>query len=265
MANIRCVKGMVGVVSGGASGLGRATVERLIQSGASAVILDLPSSEGGAVAASLGERCAFAPTDVTSEADVRSAVALARERFGRLDLAVNCAGIAVAVKTYNFKKDTPHSLEDFQRVINVNIAGTFNVIRLAVGEMGKNEPDADGHRGCIINTASVAAFDGQVREVDAGRGLSRGPSLNNTDLLPSPPPLSPLSPPPPPPPPPGLFSTPLLASLPEKVRSFLSRQVPFPSRLGDPEEFAHLVTSIAENPMINGEVIRLDGAIRMQP
>ncbi|TNM86601.1 hypothetical protein fugu_006831 [Takifugu bimaculatus] len=187
MANIRCVKvskkainvhkagrmglqntthGMVGLVTGGASGLGRATVERLVKNGASAVILDLPSSDGPALAASLGDHCAFAPADVTSEADVRAAVSLARERFGKLDLAVNCAGIAVAVKTYNFKKDVPHSLEDFQRVINVNIAGTFNVIRLAVGEMSKNEPDADGHRGCIVNTASVAAFDGQVRKHD---------------------------------------------------------------------------------------------------
>ncbi|CAL9684112.1 unnamed protein product [Knipowitschia caucasica] len=173
--------GMVGVVSGGASGLGRATVERLVQRGASAVILDLPSSEGAAVAASLGERCAFAPTDVTSEADVRAAVTLARERFGRLDLAVNCAGIAVAVKTYNFKKDLPHGLEDFQRVINVNIAGSFNVIRLSVGEMGKNEPDADGHRGCIINTASVAAFDGQVRTTAMGLGSS--PKLSLEDQM----------------------------------------------------------------------------------
>ncbi|KAM7405298.1 hypothetical protein PAMP_012571 [Pampus punctatissimus] len=172
MANIRCVKGMVGLVTGGASGLGRATVERLVQNGASAVILDLPSSDGAALAASLGDRCAFAPADVTSEADVQSAVSLAREKFGKLDLAVNCAGIAVAVKTYNFKKDIPHNLHDFQRVINVNIAGTFNVIRLAVGQMGKNEPDADGHRGCIINTASVAAFDGQVGQ--AAYSASKG-------------------------------------------------------------------------------------------
>uniref|UniRef100_A0A3Q3EYE9 Hydroxysteroid (17-beta) dehydrogenase 10 n=1 Tax=Labrus bergylta TaxID=56723 RepID=A0A3Q3EYE9_9LABR len=156
-----CFSVFEGLVTGGSSGLGLATVERLVQNGASAVILDLPSSDGAALAEKLGERCAFAPADVTSEADVQSAVSLAREKFGKLDLAVNCAGIAVAFKTYNFKKDLPHSLEDFQRVINVNIAGTFNVIRLAVGEMGKNEPDADGHRGCIINTASVAAFDGQ--------------------------------------------------------------------------------------------------------
>ncbi|TKS76561.1 3-hydroxyacyl-CoA dehydrogenase type-2 [Collichthys lucidus] len=205
MANIRCVKGMVGLVTGGASGLGRATVERLVQNGASAVILDLPSSDGPALAASLGDRCAFAPADV-------------------------------------------------------NIAGTFNVIRLAVGEMGKNEPDADGHRGCIINTASVAAFDGQVGQ--AAYSASKGGIVGMTlpiarDLAPMGIRVITIAP--------GLFSTPLLAGLPEKVRSFLARQVPFPSRLGDPAEFAHLVTSLAENPMINGEVIRLDGAIRMQP
>ncbi|XP_054912815.1 3-hydroxyacyl-CoA dehydrogenase type-2 [Poeciliopsis prolifica] len=260
MAHIRSLKGMVGLVTGGASGLGRATVERLLQKGASAVIVDLPSSNGQEVAGSLGSCCAFAPADVTSETDVLLAVSLAREKFGKLDLAVNCAGIAVAVKTYNFKKNTPHSLEDFQQVINVNIAGTFNVIRLAVGEMGKNEPDADGHRGCIINTASVAAFDGQVGQ--AAYSASKGGIVGMTlpiarDLAPMGIRVVTIAP--------GLFATPLLASLPEKVRAFLSRQVPFPSRLGDPAEFAHLVTSVVENPMINGEVIRLDGAIRMQP
>ncbi|XP_023693378.1 3-hydroxyacyl-CoA dehydrogenase type-2 isoform X2 [Paramormyrops kingsleyae] len=251
---------MVGLVTGGASGLGKATVERLVSQGASAVILDLPSSDGLSVAKSLGDRCAFAPADVTSEADVRSAVALAREKFGRLDLAVNCAGIAVAVKTYNFKKDVPHSLEDFTRVLTVNAAGTFNVIRLAVGEMGKNEPNADGHRGCIINTASVAAFDGQVGQVaySASKGAIVGMTLPIArDLAPMGIRVVTIAP--------GLFSTPLLAGLPEKVQSFLARQVPFPSRLGDPTEYAHLVTSLAENPMINGEVIRLDGALRMQP
>ncbi|XP_012676057.1 3-hydroxyacyl-CoA dehydrogenase type-2 [Clupea harengus] len=260
MANIRSVKGMVGLVTGGASGLGRATVERLISQGASAVILDLPGSDGHNLATSLGDRCAFAPADVTSESDVRAAVSLAREKFGRLDLAVNCAGIAVAVKTYNFKKDIPHSLEDFTRVITVNIAGTFNVIRLAAGEMGKNEPSADGHRGCIINTASVAAYDGQVGQ--AAYSASKGGIVGMTlpiarDLAPMGIRVVTIAP--------GLFSTPLLAGLPEKVQSFLARQVPFPSRLGDPAEFAHLVTSITENPMLNGEVIRLDGAIRMQP
>ncbi|KAL4655477.1 3-hydroxyacyl-CoA dehydrogenase type-2 isoform X1 [Arapaima gigas] len=260
MANIRTVKGMVALVSGGASGLGRATVERLVRHGASAVIVDLPSSDGLQVAHSLGERCAFAPADVTSESDVGSAVAVAREKFGRLDLAVNCAGIAVAFKTYNFKKDLPHSLEDFTRVMTVNVAGTFNVIRLAAGEMGKNEPDADGHRGCIINTASVAAFDGQVGQAaySASKGAIVGMTLPIArDLAPMGIRVVTIAP--------GLFSTPLLVGLPEKVRDFLARQVPFPSRLGDPAEFAHLVTSLAENPMINGEVIRLDGAIRMQP
>ncbi|XP_065427308.1 3-hydroxyacyl-CoA dehydrogenase type-2 isoform X3 [Chrysemys picta bellii] len=161
-ATLRSVKGMVGLVTGGASGLGRATAERLVQQGASAVIVDLPTSDGPSVAKALGEQCVFAPADVTSEADVKGVLALVREKFGRLDLAVNCAGIAVAVKTYNAKKDMPHSLEDFQRVLNVNIAGTFNVIRLSAGEMGRNDPDSDGHRGVIVNTASVAAFEGQV-------------------------------------------------------------------------------------------------------
>ncbi|XP_060619214.2 3-hydroxyacyl-CoA dehydrogenase type-2 isoform X1 [Anolis sagrei] len=259
-AALRSVKGMVGLVTGGASGLGRATAERLVQQGASAVVLDLPKSEGESVAKSLGEKCVFAPADVTSESDVKAALALAREKFGRVDIAVNCAGIAVAVKTYNIKKDLPHNLEDFQRVINVNIAGTFNVIRLTAGEMGKNEPDSDGHRGVIINTASVAAFEGQVGQ--AAYSASKGGIVGMTlpiarDLAPIGIRVVTIAP--------GLFATPLLASLPEKVRTFLARQVPFPSRLGAPEEYAHLVQCIAENPMINGEVIRLDGAIRMQP
>lgn len=260
MAALRSVKGMVALVTGGASGLGRATVERLVGQGASAVIVDLPSSDGAEVAKSLGDRCVFAPADVTSEADVRSAVALTKERFGRLDVNVNCAGIAVAVKTYHFKKEIAHSLEDFQRVINVNIAGTFNVIRLAVAEMGHNEPDADGHRGVVINTASVAAFDGQVGQ--AAYAASKGAIVAMTlpvarDLASQGIRVVAIAP--------GLFSTPLLEGLPEKVRQFLCRQVPFPSRLGHPHEFAHLVQALVENPMVNGEVIRLDGAVRMQP
>ncbi|KAG8554718.1 hypothetical protein GDO81_003873 [Engystomops pustulosus] len=172
MANLRSLKGLVGIVTGGASGLGRATVERLIRQGASAVILDLPSSDGNNVAKSLGEKCAFAPTDVTSEADVNNALELARSKFGGVNVVVNCAGIAVAIKTYNKNKQKPHSLEDFQKVINVNIAGTFNVIRLSTGEMLKNEPDKDGHKGVIVNTASIAAFDGQVGQ--AAYSASKG-------------------------------------------------------------------------------------------
>ncbi|XP_075772075.1 3-hydroxyacyl-CoA dehydrogenase type-2 isoform X1 [Pelodiscus sinensis] len=252
--------GMVGLVTGGASGLGRATAERLVQQGASALIVDLPTSNGQSVAQALGERCVFAPADVTSEADVKGALALAREKFGRLDVAVNCAGIAVAIKTYNSKKDAPHSLEDFQRVINVNIAGTFNVIRLSAGEMGRNSPDADGHRGVIVNTASVAAFEGQVGQ--AAYSASKGGIVGMTlpiarDLAPMGIRVVTIAP--------GLFATPLLAGLPEKVQTFLARQVPFPSRLGRPAEYAHLVQCIVENPMLNGEVVRLDGAIRMQP
>ncbi|KAJ7317456.1 hypothetical protein JRQ81_003618 [Phrynocephalus forsythii] len=259
-AALRSVKGMVGLVTGGASGLGRATVERLVQQGGSAVLLDLPKSDGENVAKLLGDRCVFAPADVTSESDVKSALALAREKFGRLDIAVNCAGVAVAFKTYNAKKDLPHVLETFQRVIDVNLVGTFNVIRLAAGEIGRNEPDADGHRGVIINTASVAAFEGQVGQV--AYSASKGGIVSMTlpvarDLAPMGIRVNTIAP--------GLFATPLLATLPDKVKSFLERQIPFPSRLGNPAEYAHLVQCIVENPMLNGEVIRLDGGLRMQP
>nr|XP_020667729.1 3-hydroxyacyl-CoA dehydrogenase type-2 [Pogona vitticeps] len=259
-AALRSVKGMVGLVTGGASGLGRATVERLVQQGGSAVLLDLPQSDGESVAKALGDRCIFAPADVTSESDVNAALALAREKFGRVDVAVNCAGVAVAFKTYNLNKNVPHILADFQRVVNVNLIGTFNVIRLSAGEMGKNKPDADGHRGVIINTASVAAFEGQVGQ--AAYSASKGGIVSMTlpiarDLAPMGIRVVTIAP--------GLFETPLLGSLPEKVRTFLARQVPFPSRLGNPAEYAHMVQCIVENPMLNGEVIRLDGAIRMQP
>nr|XP_033777879.1 3-hydroxyacyl-CoA dehydrogenase type-2 isoform X2 [Geotrypetes seraphini] len=260
MAAARCLKGMVGIVTGGASGLGRATVERLIQKGASAVILDLPNSEGDNIAKTLGERCVFAPTNVTSEVDVKNALALARDTFGRLDVAVNCAGIAVAEKTYHIKKDLYHNLEDFRKVLEVNTIGTFNVIRLTAGEMGKNEPDEDGCRGVIINTASVAAFEGQVGQAaySASKGAIVGMTLPVArDLASIGIRVVTIAP--------GLFATPLLTSLPEKVRNFLARQVPYPSRLGDPKEYAHMIQAVIENPMINGEVIRLDGAIRMQP
>ncbi|KAG8554719.1 hypothetical protein GDO81_003873 [Engystomops pustulosus] len=200
------------------------------------------------------------PYCVTSEADVNNALELARSKFGGVNVVVNCAGIAVAIKTYNKNKQKPHSLEDFQKVINVNIAGTFNVIRLSTGEMLKNEPDKDGHKGVIVNTASIAAFDGQVGQ--AAYSASKGGIVGMTlpiarDLAPLGIRVVTIAP--------GLFATPLLLGLPEKAREFLAKQVPFPSRLGDPDEYAHLVQTIVENPMINGEVIRLDGALRMQP
>ncbi|XP_021565027.1 3-hydroxyacyl-CoA dehydrogenase type-2 isoform X2 [Carlito syrichta] len=250
-AALRNVQGLVAVITGGASGLGLATVERLVRQGAAAVLLDLPNSGGEAQAKKFGKSCVFAPADVTSEKDVQAALTLAKEKFGRVDVAVNCAGIAVAIKTYNLKKSQAHTLDDFQRVLNVNLLGTFNMIRLVAGEMGQNEPDQGGQRGVIINTASVAAFEGQVGQ--AAYSASKGGIVGMT--LPIARDLAPI----------GLFGTPLLTSLPEKVRNFLASQVPFPNRLGDPAEYAHLVQAIIENPFLNGEVIRLDGAIRMQP
>ncbi|XP_032065455.1 3-hydroxyacyl-CoA dehydrogenase type-2-like isoform X3 [Thamnophis elegans] len=249
---------MVGFVTGGASGLGRATVERLIQQGGSAVIVDLPTSDGEQVAKSLGDRCIFTPADVTSESDVKAALATAKEKFGHIDLAVNCAAIVVILKTYDVHKDHTHSLEDFQRIINVNLVGTFNVIRLVAGVMSKNEPNSDGQRGVIINTASVGAFEAQVGQ--AAYSASKGGIVSMTlpiarDLASIGIRVVTIAP--------GLFETPLLGTLPENVRASLEREVPFPSRLGAPEEYAHLVQCIAENPMLNGEVIRLDGAIRL--
>ncbi|XP_068026620.1 3-hydroxyacyl-CoA dehydrogenase type-2 [Melanerpes formicivorus] len=260
MATIRSVKGAVALVTGGASGLGLATAQRLVEQGARVVLLDLPSSSGAQRAQEMGDACAFAPADVTSAEEVGAALALARQKFGRLDLAVSCAGVGVAIKTYNSKKDTVHSLEDFQRVINVNLVGTFNVARLSAQLMSQNQPDPQGHRGLLVHTASVAAFEGQVGQ--AAYSASKGGIVGMTlplarDLAPLGIRVVTIAP--------GLFSTPLLAGLPAKVQSFLAQQVPFPSRLGHPQEFAHLVQALAENPMVNGEVVRLDGALRMQP
>uniref|UniRef100_A0A8B9G649 3-hydroxyacyl-CoA dehydrogenase type-2 n=1 Tax=Amazona collaria TaxID=241587 RepID=A0A8B9G649_9PSIT len=197
---------------------------------------------------------------VTSAEEVGAALELTRKEFGRLDLVVNCAGVGIAVKTYNSKRDKVHELEDFQRVVNVNLVGTFNVIRLSAQLMSQNKPDADGHRGLVVNTASVAAFEGQVGQ--AAYSASKGGIVGMTlpiarDLAPLGIRVVTIAP--------GLFSTPLLAGLPERVRNFLGQQVPFPSRLGHPSEYAHLVQALAENPMVNGEVVRLDGALRMQP
>ncbi|KAK2157585.1 hypothetical protein LSH36_188g02026 [Paralvinella palmiformis] len=253
-------QGIVSLVTGGASGLGRATVERFVREGARVVICDLPKSHGEKLAQELGSNATFSPTDVTSEEDVKKAMETAKKQFGGLNVAVNCAGIGVAVVTYNAGKDRVHKLEEFQRVINVNLVGTFNVIRLAAQLINQNEPNADGQRGVIVNTASVAAFDGQRGQAaySASKGgivgmtlpiardlASRGIRVNTIA--------------------PGLFDTPLLGELPEKVRKFLATSVPFPQKLGVPDEFAHLVQFLVENPMMNGEVIRIDGGIRMQP
>lgn len=258
MSAVRTVKGLVALVTGGASGLGRATAARLAQQGAQVAILDLPTSKGEAVAKEIGSNCIFTPGNVTSEEDVKKALATVKEKFNRLDVTVNCAGIGVAFKTYNFNKDLPHSLEDFTKVVMVNTVGTFNVVRLSVGLIGKNEPGPDGLRGVVVNTASVAAYEGQIGQVaySASKGGIVGMTLPLArDLASQGIRVCAIAP--------GLFHTPLLESLPEKVRTFLAETIPFPKRLGHPEEYAHLVQTIVENPLLNGEVIRLDGALRM--
>jgi 3-hydroxyacyl-CoA dehydrogenase/3-hydroxy-2-methylbutyryl-CoA dehydrogenase len=260
MSSIIKLKGLVGLVTGAASGLGRATAERFVREGAKVIICDLPNSKGKEVADNLGENAIFSPTDVTSEADVKKALQLVKEKFGRLDVAVNCAGIGIAVVTYNSNKDRPHSLEEFQRVIQVNLCGTFNVIRLASQMMAQNQAEEFVQRGVIINTASVAAFDGQRGQ--AAYSASKGGIVGMTlpiarDLSKMGIRVCTIAP--------GLFETPLLGQLPEKVRAYLSSTIPFPGRLGFPDEYAHLAQSIVENPLLNGEIIRLDGALRMQP
>jgi len=173
------LKNVVGLVTGGASGLGRATVERLVKEGARVTLADLPSSNGHEVAKALGENCQFVPCDITKEADIMEALNATKSKYQKLDTAINCAGIGVAFKTYNFNKEKPHSLEDFTRVQMVNVVGTFNVIRLSVGLIGKNDPDMDGYRGVIINTASIAAYDGQMGQAaySASKGAIVGMTL----------------------------------------------------------------------------------------
>ncbi|XP_055845751.1 3-hydroxyacyl-CoA dehydrogenase type-2 [Episyrphus balteatus] len=254
------IKNAVSLVTGGASGLGRATAERLAKNGAKVVLADLSTSKGNDVAKELGENVVFVPVDVSSEKDIENALQVAKDKFGRLDLAVNCAGTAVAFRTYNFNKSLPHKLEDFARVLTINTVGTFNVIRLSAGLMGTNEPNQDGQRGVIINTASVAAYDGQIGQAAysaskaavVGMTLPIARDLSTQGIR-----VCTIAP--------GLFNTPMLASLPEKVRTFLAKSIPFPQRLGEPSEYAHLVQAIYENPLMNGETIRIDGALRMQP
>uniref|UniRef100_A0A6M2DEN5 3-hydroxyacyl-CoA dehydrogenase type-2 n=1 Tax=Xenopsylla cheopis TaxID=163159 RepID=A0A6M2DEN5_XENCH len=254
------LKGVVGLVTGGASGLGKATVERIVQQGGRVVLCDLPKSTGSQVAKELGENVLYAPVDVTSEKDVEESLKLTKDKFGRLDVVVNCAGIGVAFKTYNFNKELPHKLEDFTKVLMVNTVGTFNVIRLSAGLIGLNEPNKDGQRGVIVNTASVAAYDGQMGQAaySASKGAIVGMTLPIArDFASHGIRIVTIAP--------GLFNTPLLQQLPEKVRAFLAKTIPFPQRLGEPSEFAHVVQAIIENPLLNGETIRVDGALRMQP
>ena len=245
------------VITGGASGLGRATAARLAAAGARVALLDRPASAGAEVAKSLAH-AVFTPADVTSADDVSRALDTARDRLGGINVLVNCAGIGTAMKT--FGKAGPAKLEEFTRVISVNLIGTFNCIRLAAAHMARNAPGPDGERGVVINTASVAAFDGQVGQ--AAYSASKGGIVGMTlpiarDLARQQIRVVTIAP--------GLFRTPLFELLPQESLTALGAQVPHPARLGEPPEFAALVAHIAENPMLNGETIRLDGAIRMAP
>lgn len=251
------IQGNVFIVTGGGSGLGAATARRLAGQGATVVIADINEEAGSAVADSLGERAYYHRTDVTDPTSVEQLVALA-ENSGPLCGVINCAGVAIATKVLG--REGPHDLASFSRVIQVNLIGTFNVIRLAAEAMAQSEPNAEGERGVIINTASVAAIEGQIGQ--AAYSASKGGVVGMTlpiarELARHGIRVMTIAP--------GLFDTPMLAGLPEKARQSLAEQIPFPSRLGDPAEYARLAQHIIENPMLNGEIIRLDGALRMGP
>jgi NAD(P)-dependent dehydrogenase (short-subunit alcohol dehydrogenase family) len=250
------IKNSVFLVTGGASGLGAASARMAAQNGAKVLIADLQAEPGEKLAKEIGAR--FAKTDVTSEADAKAAVATALKEFGGLHVLVNCAGIALAERTLG--KEAPHDLARFARVVNVNVIGTFNMIRIAADAMAKASPNAAGERGVIVNTASVAAFDGQIGQ--AAYSASKGAIVAMTlpvarDLSRNGIRVCSIAP--------GIFETPMLAGLPKEAQDSLGKQVPFPSRLGRPGEYAQLVKAIVEIEMLNAETIRLDGAIRMAP
>lgn len=252
------IEGKSVIVTGGASGLGEATVRKLHSHGARVTIADVNSDRGKSLQADLQQGTAFIETDVRNATSVQQTIDQVMQQHGGLHILVNCAGIAIAEKILG--KEGPHNLDRFAAVIQVNLIGTFNTLRLAAAAMAGNQPDQEGERGVIINTASVAALEGQIGQaaysaskggvvaltLPAARELARQ-GIRVVTIAP------------------GTFDTPLLSGLPEKARTSLGEQVPFPSRLGRPEEFASLVLHIAENVMLNGETIRLDGALRMGP
>jgi 3-hydroxyacyl-CoA dehydrogenase / 3-hydroxy-2-methylbutyryl-CoA dehydrogenase len=252
------LKDAVALITGGGSGLGEATAREFANSGARIVILDLANSPGAKVADSFGEKAMFAAADVVVGDAVTAALAAAVARFGTIHIAVNCAGIGRAQRTIS--KEGPHSLDLFSKVVQVNLIGTFNVIRLAANQMARNSPNSDGERGVIVNTASIAAFDGQIGQ--AAYSASKGGVVGMTlpvarDLAAVGIRVCTIAP--------GTFDTPMLAQLPENARNALGAQIPFPSRLGRPGQYAALARHIVENTMLNGETIRLDGALRMAP
>lgn len=250
-------KTLVSLVTGAASGLGKATVERFVKDGHKVIMCDLPTSQGKSVAETIGPSASFVPTDVRSESDVQNAIDTCKNLHGKLDVIVNCAGVSVARKVYNFNKDSAHNLEEFTNVLMVNTVGSFNVIRLGAALMGANEPDENEQRGVMINTSGYSAFDGQMGQAAfaASKGAISAMTLplardmavrgiRHCSIAP------------------GLFDTPLTQYLPDKVKNYFADMTPCPKRLGHPDEFANLVMSIVNNPFLNGEVIRLDGAIR---
>ncbi|MFC4624129.1 3-hydroxyacyl-CoA dehydrogenase [Daeguia caeni] len=250
------IQDRVFLITGAGSGLGKAVARMVVDAGGKAVVLDVNAEAGKASASELGGAAIFQPTDVASEEDGKAAIAATLKAFGRVDGLVNCAGIAPGEKVLG--RDGPHRLESFARAIAINLTGTFNMLRLAAEAIAQNEPGQGGERGVIINTASVAAFDGQIGQVaysaskggvaaltlPAARELARHGIRVMTIA-------------------PGIFATPMMAGMPQEVQDGLGKSVPFPPRLGDPAEYAALVRHIIENQMLNGEVIRLDGALRM--
>uniref|UniRef100_A0A4Y0BKD0 3-hydroxyacyl-CoA dehydrogenase n=1 Tax=Anopheles funestus TaxID=62324 RepID=A0A4Y0BKD0_ANOFN len=253
------LKNAVALVTGGASGLGRATVERFARAGYNVLLCDLPTSKGNDVAKELGEKVVYVPVDVLSEKDMSGGLELAKSKFRRLDVSVNCAGIAVAGRRTNFNKKVGSQVG---KISQRGSAGRTRPVRrdsfLSAGLMGENEPNADGQRGVIVNTASVAAYDGQIGQAaySASKAAVVGMTLPIARDLSTQGSIVTVAP--------GLFNTPMLQALPDKVRAFLAKTVPF-QRLGEPAEYAQLVQNIVDNPMLNGEVIRLDGALRMMP
>ncbi len=250
------VKGSVAVITGGASGLGEATVRNFVEGGGQVSILDVQEEKGQRLAAELGDDVIFCMTDVTDEQSVQNAIDKTMVVFGGIHIAVNCAGVGDAAKVLG--KEGPMPMEVFNKVVQINLVGTMMVTRLAAEKMVANPPNDDGEKGVVINTASAAAFDGQIgqpaysasKAAVVGMTLPIAREFAEYGLR-----IVTIAP--------GLFETPLLAALPEKVRVSLGKMVPFPNRLGKPSEFAMLARQIVENPMLNGETIRLDGALRM--
>ncbi|WP_175781918.1 3-hydroxyacyl-CoA dehydrogenase [Burkholderia anthina] len=252
------IKDRVFLITGAGSGLGAAVARMVVAEGGKAVLLDVNADAGASLAHELGAAARFVKTDVTSDADGQAAVAAARDAFDRIDALVNCAGVAPGEKVVG--REGPHSLDRFARAVSINLIGTFNMIRLAADAMSKQDANAEGERGVIVNTASVAAFDGQIGQAAyaasksgvVGMTLPIARELARFGIR-----VVTIAP--------GIFETPMMSGMPQDVQDALGKSVPFPPRLGRPDEFAALVRHIAENTMLNGEVIRLDGALRMAP